>query len=243
MISVCMATHNGEEYIKEQIDSILPQLSDEDELVISDDGSSDDTLSIIKSIEDKRIRLVLNTNCRRGLSKVERATSNFENALRHAQGDFIFMADQDDVWLPYKVQLTMNALQDTDYVVSDCFIVDKNLDILHDSRFYRGCGLTKNRWKALVSPTPYQGSCAAFRRTVLEKALPFPKGIQSHDRWIGYVASFFFDYLILDESLIYHRRHSSSVSTASVGKSRDTFLNKVWYRLIYMKELIKLSFS
>lgn len=242
MISVCMATHNGEKYIKEQIDSILTQLSENDELIISDDGSSDNTISIIKSIADTRIRLVYNNIDKAGPSKIQFVTSNFENALRHAHGDYIFMSDQDDVWVPNKVQTMMSALNDYDYVVSDCYIVDEKLNIIHDSRFYKGCGLTKNKWKALISPTPYQGSCVAFRKKVLERALPFPCGIQSHDRWIGYVASFFFKYLILDIPLIYYRRHSNVVSTAT-NKSKDTTINKIRIRLKYIKELIKLSLN
>ena len=243
MISVCMAVHNGEKYIRQQIDSILQQLSVDDELVISDDGSSDGTLSVIRSFDDDRVKLVCDDRKKQGLSKVEMTTLNFENALKHAKGDYIFMSDQDDVWLPCKVELTMNALKDSDYVVSDCFIVDKDLNILHDTRFYKGSGLTKNRWKALISPTPYQGSCAAFRRSVLEKALPFPEGIQSHDRWIGYVASFYFDYVILEVPLIYYRRHSDTVSMAAVGESRDTLFNKIRNRMKYMSELVKLSFD
>ena len=94
IVSVCMATYNGEKYIREQIDSILPQLSDSDELVISDDGSSDSTIDIIQGYNDRRIRLYHNT--RHGV------TWNFENALRQSRGDVIFLADQDDVWKPGK---------------------------------------------------------------------------------------------------------------------------------------------
>ena len=97
MISVCMASYNGEKYIKEQIDSILKQLSDEDELVISDDGSTDNTLSVIQSIHDKRIKLIHNQG-EHGYSR------NFENALKNSKGDYIFLSDQDDVWKDNKVE-------------------------------------------------------------------------------------------------------------------------------------------
>ena len=90
MISVCMATYNGEKYIQEQIDSILCQLSKDDELVISDDHSTDATCDIIKSYNDRRIKLFLN-------ELAKGVTHNFENALLHSKGDIIFLADQDDV--------------------------------------------------------------------------------------------------------------------------------------------------
>lgn len=240
MISVCMATHNGEKYIREQLDSILSQLSVDDELIISDDGSTDSTISIIQSINDKRIKLLHHKNNNKSLSKIQLVTSNFENALNHANGEFIFLSDQDDVWLPNKVHIMLNALNNYDYVVSDCYIVNNELEIIYDTRFYIGSGLTKNKWKALISPTPYQGSCVAFKKNILDKCLPFPIGIQSHDRWIGYVASFFFKYLILDKPLIYYRRHSDVVSSAT-NKSKDTTINKIRTRLKYIKELAKLS--
>ncbi|MCD8291094.1 MAG: glycosyltransferase, partial [Prevotella sp.] len=96
-VSVCIATYNGEKYIEEQIRSILSQLSDNDEVIISDDGSHDQTLSLIQSIGDKRIKIFQNEG-RHGFKY------NFENTLKKVQGDYIFLCDQDDVWLPNKVQ-------------------------------------------------------------------------------------------------------------------------------------------
>ena len=96
MISVCIATYNGERFIREQIDSILRQLSSDDEIIVSDDGSTDDTISIINSIDDKRIRII------EGPRK-HSPTHNFECAMKEAKGYYIFLADQDDVWKPNKV--------------------------------------------------------------------------------------------------------------------------------------------
>ena len=95
MVSVCMATYNGGKYIKEQIDSILGQLSNNDELIISDDNSTDDTVDIINRISDSRVRLFFN--------KQKGYTNNFENALKQVRGDIIFLSDQDDIWMDNKV--------------------------------------------------------------------------------------------------------------------------------------------
>ena len=92
MISVCIATYNGEKYIKEQLLSILPQLGKKDEVIISDDHSTDNTLDIVKGLNDNRIKIVMN-NREKGY------TSNFENALSYAIGDYIFLSDQDDIWM------------------------------------------------------------------------------------------------------------------------------------------------
>ena len=215
-ISVCIATYNGAKYIKEQLESILCQLSEDDEVIVSDDSSTDETLQRIAEV-----------------------TTNFENALKKATGEIIFLADQDDVWCENKVKIMSLILKEYDYVVSDCYLTDSNLIVKSNTRF--DGSVTLSRWKALYKPTPWQGCCAAFRRSVLEKSLPFPKGIQSHDRWIGYVASFFFTYKILEDPLIFYRRHDTNAST-STGKSRNGIVYKIRTRLKYIYELIKLKF-
>ena len=104
MISVCIATYNGARYIAEQLASILKQLSAEDEVVVSDDGSTDGTIDIVRSLNDRRIRIV--DGPRR-----HSPTLNFEWALRNAKGEYIFLADQDDVWLEDKVTKCVEELQ------------------------------------------------------------------------------------------------------------------------------------
>lgn len=107
MISVCMATYNGGRFIKEQIDSILPQLSQYDELIVSDDGSTDRTLEIIASYKDERIKVFHHQktgNKYYPTLKVCYSTNNFENALKQAKGDYIFLCDQDDIWEKNKVE-------------------------------------------------------------------------------------------------------------------------------------------
>ena len=97
MISVCIATYNGEKYIKQQLLSILKQIKVNDEIIISDDHSTDKTFNIIKSFNDTRIKFFLN-------NKGKGYTRNFENALEKAHGDIIFLSDQDDIWIDNKVE-------------------------------------------------------------------------------------------------------------------------------------------
>ena len=96
MISVCIASHNGEKYIKEQVDSILCQIGSDDEVVISDDGSTDKTLAILEAYNDPRIKVFRYVHPCMYRYNFDYATHNFENALHHAKGDIIFLADQDD---------------------------------------------------------------------------------------------------------------------------------------------------
>ena len=90
MISVCIATFNGGKYIREQIMSVLPQLNEKDEIIISDDGSTDDTIYILESLHDQRIKIYVN-------EREHGFIWNFENALMKSSGDIIFLCDQDDV--------------------------------------------------------------------------------------------------------------------------------------------------
>lgn len=243
MISVCVATHNGAQYIREQIMSILPQLEANDEIIISDDGSKDNTLEVIYSIADSRIKVFHYQCLDSGRPSAEKATLNFQNALVHCKGEYIFLADQDDVWAENKVRVMMGYLEQYPYIVSDCYVTDADLKVVSDTRFVKEEKIHYNKYAALLLSTPYQGSCAAFRRAVLEKSLPFPKGLQSHDRWIGDVAAFFFSVKIIPERLIYYRRHEGTASDSFGSAGKTNVMRTIKYKWIYIKGILKLKLA
>ena len=128
MISVCIATYNGERYIRQQIESIVCQLNVDDEIIVSDDGSTDNTVAILNNIGDKRIRII------EGPRK-HSPTLNFEYALKVSKGDYIFLSDQDDVWKSNKVEVCIKWLQQYDCIVSDAEVTDCSLNPLHPSLY------------------------------------------------------------------------------------------------------------
>lgn len=228
MISVCMAVYNGEQYIYQQIESILAQIAPSDEIVVSDDGSSDKTLEIIQSFEDTRIVLISNTS-RRGLVK------NIENALLHARGEYIFLADQDDVWVQTRVSVVLQFLQMYDLVISDCYVVDSGLNILKDSLFRinnSSPGFVKNLIK-----NSYVGCCMAFNRTILKSVLPFPSYIPMHDWWIGLVCECRYKTCFINDRLVYYRRHFSNISDTS-SLSTSSFYLKIRWRVLLVIALV-----
>lgn len=232
-ISVCMATYNGAKFIKQQVDSILQQIGAEDELVISDDGSTDKTIEILESFQDSRIKLFRNIRNKIGLKPVELATTNFEKALSHATGDVIFLADQDDIWLPNKVKVCMNYLRDYDIIMHNFEIVNENLEHIGFPKIGREYEFSL--WKSLFSTCPFHGCCLVFKKAVLKKALPFPKNLQSHDRWIGWIGCFKFKYkIITPEILLRYRRYGGNIS----GSSKLTRWQRMNIRLSYCKFLI-----
>lgn len=206
MISVCMTSYNGEKYIGEQIKSILCQLGKDDEIIVSDDGSTDATLDIINGFHDDRIRIVKGP----GLAK---PAYNFENALRQAKGDYIFLSDQDDVWLPNKVKVMMEAVKDVDLVVSDCVIVDQNLHMLKPS-YFATLPPKLGLWNNIIR-NHFLGCCLCFRSGLLNYALPFPKNVIMHDIWLGLCAEAFGKTAIVNEPLMMYRRHGDNQSPAS----------------------------
>ena len=235
MISVCMATYNGEKYIEEQLYSILKQLSEADEIIISDDSSTDLTIDIIRRINDKRIKLILNNN-------FHYPASNFENALKYASGDYIFLSDQDDVWVDDKVVKMMQYLKKYDLVISDAYITDKDLNIISESAFKTfksGSGIVKN-----IYVNTYYGCCMALKKELFERALPFPENKEiGHDLWLGLVAEITAKVYFLNEKLIYFRRHSGTVTMGGRGKSKRSILKKLRGRVIILKYLFKFYFK
>jgi glycosyltransferase involved in cell wall biosynthesis len=219
-VSVCMATYNGENYIFDQINSILSQLNDDDELLISDDSSSDSTIAIIKSFSDSRIKLFENSGFNNHIK-------NFEFVLSKSIGRYIFMSDQDDLWQSNKVSLCLQALKSSNLVNSDCVLINAKNEIISDSLFLKlnsSAGFLKNFIK-----NSYVGCCMAFDRKILDLCLPFPPYINSHDTWIGLVAECFGKTIFLKEPLIRLRRHGFNFSDHA---GQDTFLtNKSPFRL------------
>lgn len=239
-ISVCMATYNGALHIEKQLASILENLDATDEVVVSDDNSSDETIAIVNGFNDDRISVVMNDVANRG------HITNFENALKHASGEFMFLSDQDDIWYHNKVEVMMIALKKHDLVVCDCKIVDGEMKLLNES-FYAllssGNGLVKN----LIKNT-YLGCCMAFNRKVLEKALPFPKDIISHDTWLGLMGELSGSCHFIPEKLQYFIRHGTNFSITDGQDAMNDqispygFSEKMKMRWVLLKNVTKRRF-
>lgn len=232
MVSVCMAVKNGGEFLTEQIQSILPQLTGSDELVISDDHSTDNTRGLIKDFNDNRIKLL--SNPKSGL------LSNFENALRASSGSYIFLADQDDVWKSNKIEVMKYALQSYDLVVCDCEIVNENLLPFQKSFFQ----LNKSKEGLLhnLIRNSYMGCCMAFHRKVLSKALPFPENIRVHDRWIGLISELYFKKTFIPDKLVLHRKHDNNASYTGTP-SKFSHITRIADRMALVKNLISVHYA
>lgn len=231
MNSVAMATYQGMPYLSQQLESILSQMNAEDEIVISDNGSTDGTYEYLlaRAKEDTRICLFLYTDIRG-------AQANFQNALLHCTGDIIFLADQDDIWLPNRAQ-TIRALFRSDLellaVQTDASLIDQDGVIMEESFFrYRGCGagVCKNIWK-----NTWQGCSMAFRKEILSAAIPFPTRIPMHDMWIGLLCELAGSVIFYPDILLLYRRHDSNVSQLTPAR----FSRRLAWRLTIIFQIIR----
>ncbi|GAB4036931.1 glycosyltransferase family 2 protein [Spirosoma jeollabukense] len=233
-ISVCMATYNGERFIEQQLHSILIQLGVDDEVIISDDSSTDRTVDIIRQFKDPRIHIYENQSFRS-------PTLNFANALQYALGEYIFLSDQDDVWKADKVQVMLETLREVDLVINNCDFIDENGSVIYSSYFdvyHSGPGVLKNFIKST-----YLGNCMAFDRRILKIVLPFPEQLNKlskfsmfHDGWIGLVADLKFRIKFVPQVLSSFRRHGDNASPTGISaKSPNSLRTKLlgrWLLLI-----------
>jgi glycosyltransferase involved in cell wall biosynthesis len=202
-----MATYNGERWVGRQLETILPQLAADDELVVSDDASTDGTVALVEALVDPRVRLLTGRSFR---SPVR----NFEQALEHARGDLVVLSDQDDVWLPNKLEAVRAAFADPPrrpyLVVFDAAVVDEEERLVHPSvlaKLKAGPGFGKNLWT-----NRYLGCCMAFTADLLDAALPIPRRMPMHDMWLGQLCERIGGTAFLPERTMLYRRHDETTT-------------------------------
>ncbi|MCI8282009.1 MAG: glycosyltransferase [Lachnospiraceae bacterium] len=229
-ISVVVLTYNGAKFLREQLDSILSQISSQDELIISDDGSEDGTCQILKEYQQRYDYIRLLEGPRRGIKK------NMEFALEHCRGGIIFLADQDDVWRQDKVVKVMKAFEDgsVTLLVHDAVVFEKDRSQPVMDSFFQfrssGPGVFKN-----VKKNSYIGCCMAFRRELLKIALPIPPDIEMHDQWLGVLNDYFFlPSCFLKEPLLFYRRHGENNS----GMTHYGLGRMIRNRLVFLRRFL-----
>lgn len=232
MISVALAFYNGKKYIEEQVNSILKNLKDDDELVISIDDDSDGSREILRDLaqEDHRIHLIKGPG--------SGVVANFQNALLHCRGEIVFLADQDDLWKENKAETVKKMFQNPKVtaVVHNAEIVDENLQSMGQTTFQwrdSGAGFWKN-----IKKNSYIGCCMAIRKSILKKLLPIPEKVWIHDQWMGLLAEQLGSVVFLEDKLLLYRRHEQNVTGLRRG-SLLSMINKRYHMVTEIKKRVR----
>jgi glycosyltransferase involved in cell wall biosynthesis len=227
LVSVAMATYNGEKYITEQLRSIIDQSFKNIEIIITDDASSDNTVSVIKDFQQQYGFIKLYSNAiNSGVTKT------FENSFKNCTGNFIAIADQDDIWELHKIETLVNTIGHEDAVYSNSELVDKNgrplqqlfSSLMHLQSYYSGAPFL-------------MGNCVPGH-TILMKAvfansiLPLPNTIM-FDRWISFCAAANNGIKYVDDPLVKYRQHESN--TIGTGKLKNKGTPKTKTEQFYTK--------
>ena len=236
LISVAMATYNGERFIAEQLESILNQTYKNIEVIVCDDASSDATVSILKAFaqKDARVRLIENKS---NLGYVK----NFEKAISLCRGEYIALADQDDIWMEEKLAILKEEIGSASLIHSDAYLIDANGNVFSHSytQYERKYLHPKNIVELIFNPA-VTGCSVLFTKALQKKILPFCKEIYVHDLWISMIAFKEQGIKYCDKPLLQYRQHGGNqigISTTA-AKGGDRCLQT---RLFYQKQKSKLS--
>lgn len=223
MVTVLLAVYNGERYLAEQLDSLLNQTVKDINIIIRDDGSTDGSVNIINeylSNYPERIKQIFG-------KPTKSACGNFKELLKAADDDYIMFCDQDDVWLPEKIQVTLEKMQQLErgfdgpvLIHSDLRVVDSCLKTVSHS-FFDYQGLTKNedRLPRLLVQNCVTGCTVMINRKLKEICGEIPNECAMHDWWLALIASIFGKIGFIETPLILYRQHGNNQVGAK--SSRD----------------------
>ncbi len=234
-IDILLATYNGEKYLEEQLDSILNQTYENFRLLISDDGSKDNTRKILEKYSKKDNRIILFFQ-EKNLGVIK----NFEFLLRKVENKYYMFSDQDDIWKKNKIEKSIIKLEETnsDLVYSDLEVVDENLNIIYKS-YWKLKGIYKkikkyNNFKSLYLNNFVTGCTIIAKSEQIKDVLPLPNTSKYilHDYWIALIISQKGKITYIEEPLIKYRQHKNnkigskkrSDELKSVAEIRELFI-------------------
>jgi glycosyltransferase involved in cell wall biosynthesis len=221
-ISIALCTYNGEKYLKEQLDSFLRQKLLPYEIVVCDDVSTDSTVEILEDFSRTApfpVRIYRNDH-NIGLNK------NFSKAASLCTGDYVAFSDQDDIWLPDRLDVCFHKMNEAEleYGVDIPLLVYSDLSIIDSEGHYLGPSFMRhqNMWhsdpdplRRLLAQNTVSGSTSLCNKILMQDCLPFPEVVTNHDGWFSLVAASCGKIIFIPEVLVLYRKHGSNVVGAS----------------------------
>ncbi len=213
MVTVLLAVYNGEKYLKQQLDSVLNQTVTDIKILVRDDGSSDTSPQIIDEYCEKYAEKVF----KMGGIPTKSAKQNFAELLKCANSDYVMFCDQDDIWLPQKIEKTLAVMKSIEdgitpvLVHTDLKVVDGNLNVISNS-FFGFQKLIQNdvTLPKLLVQNYVTGCTVMINRALVEVCKEIPPQCIMHDWWLALVAILFGKLVCLDEATMLYRQHSDN---------------------------------
>ena len=218
-ISVVMCTFNGAKYLAEQLDSILAQSYSNIEIIVVDDCSTDNTFEILKNYQSKDPRIQVFQN-----SKNIGFVQNFSKAISLATGDYIALADQDDIWKPYKLEKFANEIQNHSLIYSDAILIAPDGQSLNRELTRPNDHLVSGHCnQAFLFKNCVSGNTLMFKRELLQYILPIPN-VSFHDIWIAFIASSLGTIAYTEEALVVATESRTS-SPVRIPRDKETLMH------------------
>ena len=235
MVEILLAVYNGEDVLKEQIDSILNQSYLDWRLIIYDDGSTDSSSLIISSYIEKykeKIKYI------KSVKNSKSAKEAFSKLINYSTGEYVFFCDHDDVWEKDKIKISMQAMKKFEkrhdipiLIHTDLFVVDEKLNLIDSSFFKRqSFKLKEKSFKKLLVQNNITGCSVLVNRELLKICNEIPKEAVMHDWWLGLVAACFGEIHFLKDKTVFYRQHKKNCVGAKKIKSLKYILNRILNR-------------
>jgi glycosyltransferase involved in cell wall biosynthesis len=219
-VAVVVATYNGATYLPPQLESIIKQTHKPSQIIIIDDASSDDTVTIAQAFAAAHPEVIVVQNeTRLGYIK------NFEKGMLLVNANYVALSDQDDIWMPHKLEKLLASIGDQMLAYSDSELIDSNGHLLH-----KKMSSIKNQL-AYHTPIMYAigawapGHAMLFKKELIDKAVPFPTHV-THDFWLGFVATCYSTVVYVNEPLVHYRQHNQNAIGADTTKNKTASLTQ-----------------
>jgi glycosyltransferase involved in cell wall biosynthesis len=224
--TVILATYNGERYIAEFLESLIAQSYRNFDVVVSDDCSTDKTISIIEGFQSKLDIAISKNTTNVG------ASLNFSRATNMATGHFVAFADQDDVWQPDKLSLMVNLMkihrnQEPRMIFCDLEVVDKNLHMISASFFSGRKSSACSHIEDFIISSHIPGCAMLINRPLLKLGMPVPPLFRMHDWWFAITAAAFGSITFLDRPLVRYRQHANNTIGAQAKVEKKKLSSKI----------------
>ena len=227
MVTVLLCTYNGEKYVREQIESILGQSYGDFNIVVSDDGSRDETLSIVRELMTANPGRISIIEQKPASGSAERHFLKLLAEKRYGDADYIMLSDQDDVWKPDKMEKSLQEMQALEVIYGkdmpllvhcDSEVVDQELRLISPSYVeYQKMTPERKRLNQLLVQNNVVGGAMMINRALAELISEVPEHCVMHDQWIALVAAAFGEIRFISESLYKYRQHGNNVLGAEKG--------------------------